>query len=312
MSKMKVSIIGYSGSGKSTLAEQIGEMYNYPVLHLDKINFKAGWQERNREEVLSIAEEFMKNKSWIIDGNYSWILQKKRFTEADIIIFMNFSRIVSFIQAYKRYLKNKNQVRKDMADGCIEKFDFEFIKWILFEGRSLEYKENYRETCEKYKEKIIVCSSRKDVKKLLSNLERRMFEICENNKPEEIYKLEAEIFGGSAYTLKQIEDISTMPDMYKIISVKTDNGITAGYVIVFNNSDSLEIMKIGVNPQYRQKGIGTILINEMKKSRMGIFLEVRENNNTAIEFYKKNGFKEAGKRKNYYRDTGEAAIIMVY
>ena len=54
------------------------------------------------------------------------------------------------------------------------------------------------------------------------------------------------------------------------------------------------------------------LINEIKKSRMEIFLEVRENNITAIEFYKKNGFKEAGKRKNYYRDTGEAAIIMVF
>lgn len=139
-----------------------------------------------------------------------------------------------------------------------------------------------------------------------------MFEICENNNPEEIYRLEKEIFGNSAYTLKQIDDISTMPDMYKIISVKDENGITAGYVIIFNNSDSLEIMKIGVNPQYREKGFGTILINEIKKSRMEIFLEVRENNTTAIEFYKKNGFKEAGKRKNYYRDTGEAAIIMVF
>ena len=139
-----------------------------------------------------------------------------------------------------------------------------------------------------------------------------MFTICENNNPEEIYKLEKEIFGNSAYTLKQIDDILTMPDMYKIMSVKDENGITAGYVIVFNNSDSLEIMKIGVNPEYREKGFGTILVNEIKKSRMEIFLEVRENNTTAIEFYKKNGFKEAGKRKNYYRDTGEAAIIMVF
>ena len=73
--------------------------------------------------------------------------------------------------------------------------------------------------------------------------------------------------------MKQIEDIiNTMPDMYKIISVKDENGIMAGYVIIFNNSDSLEIMKIGVNPEYRQK-LGTILINEMKKSRMEIFLE---------------------------------------
>ena len=139
-----------------------------------------------------------------------------------------------------------------------------------------------------------------------------MFTICENNNAEEIFKLEKEIFKDSAYTLKQLEDINTMPDMYKIISIKDEKGIITGYVIVFNNSSSLEIMKIGVNPKYRQKGFGTILINEMKKSRMEIFLEVREGNVTAIEFYKKNGFKEVGKRKNYYRDTGENAIIMVY
>lgn len=139
-----------------------------------------------------------------------------------------------------------------------------------------------------------------------------MFTICENNNAEEIFELEKEIFKDSAYTLKQLEDINIMPDMYKIISVKDEKGVITGYVIIFNNSSSLEIMKIGVNPKYRQKGFGTILINEMKKSRMEIFLEVREGNVTAIEFYKKNGFKEVGKRKNYYRDTGENAIIMVY
>lgn len=139
-----------------------------------------------------------------------------------------------------------------------------------------------------------------------------MFSICENNNAEEIYRLELEIFGNSAYTLKQIEDILTMPDMYKIISVKNEENVIVGYVIVFNNSDSLEIMKIGVNSNYRKGGFGTILINEMKKSRMQIFLEVRESNVVAREFYKKNGFKETGVRKNYYRDTKESAIIMVY
>lgn len=140
-----------------------------------------------------------------------------------------------------------------------------------------------------------------------------MFEIFENTPSEIIYELEKTCFGESAYTLKQIEDISTMPDMYKIISISDkENGITTGYVIIFNNSDSLEIMKIGVLPQYRKKGVGSILINEIKKSRMKIFLEVREGNITAREFYKKNGFKETGKRKNYYRDNGEAAIIMVF
>ena len=94
---------------------------------------------------------------------------------------------------------------------------------------------------------------------LLKKIGVKMFTICENNNSEEIYNLEKEIFKNSAYTLKQIEDINTMPDMYKIISVKDENGIMAGYVIIFNNSDSLEIMKIGVNPEYRQKGLELFL-----------------------------------------------------
>ena len=100
--------------------------------------------------------------------------------------------------------------------------------------------------------------------------------------------------------------------MYKIISVKDEKEIVRGYVIIFNNSESLEIMKIGVDPEYRKHGFGTILLNEMKKSRMNIFLEVRETNETAIKFYENNYFKKAGKTKNYYKDTNEAAILMAF
>ena len=46
----------------------------------------------------------------------------------------------------------------------------------------------------------------------------------------------------------------------------------------------------------------------MKKD---IFLEVRESNIPAIEFYRKNGFEKIGVRKNYYHDTNEAAHIMI-
>lgn len=139
-----------------------------------------------------------------------------------------------------------------------------------------------------------------------------MFTICEKNNSDSIYALEKEIFKDSSYTLSQIEDINTLPDMYKIISVKNEADEIAGYVIVFNNSDSLEIMKIGVDPKFRKEGFGTILLNEIKKSRMNIFLEVRENNISAQNFYSKNGFKEVGKRKNYYRDTNEAAVLMAF
>lgn len=106
---MKIAIIGYSGSGKSTFAKKISEKYNYPLLYLDTVNFEANWKERNKEEARRIVEEFMKNDSWIIDGNYFDFYQDRRMKEADKIIFMNFPRHVCFKQAYKRYLNSKKK-----------------------------------------------------------------------------------------------------------------------------------------------------------------------------------------------------------
>lgn len=132
---MKIAIIGYSGSGKSTLAKKLSEIYNCPLLYLDTIQFEANWKIRDIDEGRLMVGEFLKNDSWIIDGNYREFLQEKRLQDADKIIFMNFPRRICFPQAFKRYLNYKNKTRESMADGCNEKFDLEFIKWLLFEGR---------------------------------------------------------------------------------------------------------------------------------------------------------------------------------
>lgn len=161
---MKIAVIGYSGSGKSTLAKKLGEMYHCPVLHLDRINFEPGWKTRDREEGKKLVEAFMEQDSWIIDGNYGEFLQERRLEEADRIIFMNFPRAVSFYQAFHRYLTSGNQTRDSMAEGCQEKFDFEFMAWILYEGRTKKRRDHYKEICEQYKDKVTVCRNRRDVR----------------------------------------------------------------------------------------------------------------------------------------------------
>ncbi|WP_252229816.1 MULTISPECIES: DNA topology modulation protein [unclassified Clostridium] len=166
---MKIAIIGYSGSGKSTLAKMLSEKYNCPILYLDTINFEAEWKERDREKGKVMVEKFMKNDSWVIDGNYTEFYQERRLEEADKIIFMNFPRRVCLKQAYKRYLNSKNQVRESMAEGCMEKFDLEFVKWILIDGRTKKYKMGYQNICNKYKDKMVVCKNRKDVENELKS-----------------------------------------------------------------------------------------------------------------------------------------------
>jgi adenylate kinase family enzyme len=168
---MKIAIIGYSGSGKSTLASQLGDFYNCPILYLDKIQFEANWIERDKETAKGMVKDFLDNNdNWIIDGNYTNLLREKRLEEADVIIFMCFSRLVCLFQAYKRYNKYKGRTRESMAADCNEKLDYEFIKWILLEGRSKAKKKQYTDTIQKYSNKIVVIKNKKETALFLEKL----------------------------------------------------------------------------------------------------------------------------------------------
>lgn len=158
---MKIAIIGYSGSGKSTLARKLAKYYKAPVLFLDTVNFLPNWIERDRDEGRLIVCDFMKNDSWVIDGNYSDFFQKERLEQADKIIFLKFPRRICIYRALKRYFKYKNTTREDMAKGCIEKIDLEFIWWILYEGRTKEIRNHYKQIEKDFKNKIVVLKKQK-------------------------------------------------------------------------------------------------------------------------------------------------------
>lgn len=167
---MKIAVLGYSGSGKSTLARRLGEYFQVPVLHLDVVNFLPGWQERDGEEGRAMVRAFMEGDGWVIDGNYRRLLQAERLAGADWIIFMDFPRRVCFYRAFRRYLTFRGRVRDSIAEGCEEKFDWAFAKWILVDGRKRPVRENYRSICEKYAAKTSVCRSSKDVRRLWETL----------------------------------------------------------------------------------------------------------------------------------------------
>ncbi len=160
---MKIAILGYSGSGKSTLARHLAGYYKIPVLFLDTVNFLPNWIERDRDEGRLIVWNFIQNDSWVIDGNYEDFFQRERLEQADKIIFMNFPRRVCIYRAFNRYLKYKNTTREDMAKGCIEKMDLEFIWWILHEGRTKKKRNHYKQIERDFKDKIVILKKPKEV-----------------------------------------------------------------------------------------------------------------------------------------------------
>ena len=99
----------------------------------------------------------------------------------------------------------------------------------------------------------------------------------------------------------------------KYVIAKSDQDEILGFAGILVNPDIVEIMNIVVRKVYRNKGVGQILLEELikisKKTGLSFLnLEVNETNKSAIHLYEKNGFKQIGKRPNYYKEN--SAIIM--
>ena len=161
---MKIVILGYSGSGKSTLARNLSEKYNIPVLHFDTVQFLPNWEIRVQEEKERMTKDFLDaNDAWVIDGNYSKLSYQRRMEEADVIILLLFNKISCLYRVTRRYLKYKDSTRPDMAVGCKEKLDWEFIKWILRDGRTEESRQRYQGVLSRYPEKTILIKNQRQL-----------------------------------------------------------------------------------------------------------------------------------------------------
>lgn len=160
---MRIAILGYSGSGKSTLAQKLGSALGLPVQHLDAVFFTAGWENRPAEEAQAIAQNFMQQPGWVIDGNYMPLLQAERLQRASCIVYLNFNRFVCLTRAIKRFFTYRGKSRSSAAEGCDEKLDWEFVWWILHEGRNKAAKRHYREILQAYPGKCVELKTQKQV-----------------------------------------------------------------------------------------------------------------------------------------------------
>jgi adenylate kinase family enzyme len=125
----RILILGSGGAGKSTLASRLGELLKLEVIHLDSYYWKSGWIETPKEEWEEVIERLIIGDSWIIDGNYSRTLGQ-RIKECDTVIFLDRSRWICLWRVLKRRIMYRNGKRPDMAAGCEEKLDIEFMRWI--------------------------------------------------------------------------------------------------------------------------------------------------------------------------------------
>ncbi|MFC3801467.1 DNA topology modulation protein [Cohnella sp. GCM10012308] len=162
----RILIIGSAGSGKSTLAQRLGEQLNLPIIHLDRHYWKPGWIPTPNEEWDQFVIEATNQEQWIMDGNYSRTLNL-RLKRADTVIFLDMPTWLCVYRIIKRRIRFHGKTRPDLNEGCPEKLDRVFFKWVWnYKKRSrasvldqiMHFKDN---------KKIIIVKTRKEAKGIM-------------------------------------------------------------------------------------------------------------------------------------------------
>lgn len=165
----RIMIIGSPGSGKSTFARKLADISGIPLIHLDKEFWNYGWVETSKEEWVKKQVRLVEGEKWIIDGNYGGTMDL-RVEKADTIICFQLNRIVCILSYLKRVITNINKVRPDMPEGCEEKFDFEFMKYI-WNFPEASGKRNIEKLMAVKGKKIIVFKNRGEVNRYIKQIQ---------------------------------------------------------------------------------------------------------------------------------------------
>jgi len=125
----RVMIIGQPGSGKSTFAQEFGEITHLPVFHIDHIHWQSGWVERPGPEKDKLCAEVHARDKWVFEGGRSstW---PERLERADTLIWLDLPLGLRAWRVFWRTLRYLGRTRPDLPDGCPERFDWEFTRWI--------------------------------------------------------------------------------------------------------------------------------------------------------------------------------------
>ena len=164
----RILIVGNSGAGKSTMARALSEKTGLPVVHLDRLFWRENWQHIAREEFDALLQQELEKSQWIIDGNYDRTVST-RLAYCDTVIYLDYPRWQCLLGVIKRVLTSYGKVRPDMGDGCPERFDWEFMKYVWNYNRENRDK-LYSKLNALDRVNVIVLGNRKEGNSFLRNL----------------------------------------------------------------------------------------------------------------------------------------------
>jgi ribosomal-protein-alanine acetyltransferase len=129
---------------------------------------------------------------------------------------------------------------------------------------------------------------------------------------EKLYHL-AQVSGLTQWTLKHYED--SLKSQRSIALLAKLAGVDAGFLVADLIKPEVELLQIGICPEFRRRGIARVLMHkflalccDLKCEK--VFLEVRAGNVAAIDLYSSFDFRKVGRRASYYSQPVEDALLM--
>ena len=125
----KVLILGCPGAGKSTFARRLHAVTGLPLHYLDRLWHRPDRSTAAPEDFDRALAQILAQDRWIVDGNYLRTLPR-RLARCDAVVLLDYPRRVCLFRALRRILTWRGRTRPDMAAGCPERLDGEFVRWI--------------------------------------------------------------------------------------------------------------------------------------------------------------------------------------
>lgn len=165
----RVLIIGSGGAGKSTLGRQLRAKTGLPLIHLDREYWRSGWIKPDSEEWRCEVGKMLAGERWILDGNFGGTLEM-RLAACDTVILLDLNPLICLYRVVRRRFRYRGTNRPDMAEGCNEQIDLDFLLWIItFRRKKLAAIENLLKTAVPDR-RVVRLQSRKAVEEFIGTL----------------------------------------------------------------------------------------------------------------------------------------------
>jgi adenylate kinase family enzyme len=168
----RVLVIGGSGAGKSTLGRRLAKTLALPLIELDFFYWRPGWTETPMSEFRDVVARLADGPAWIMVGNY-YATFDLRMPVADAIVWLDFTRWTCMYGVLMRLVRNYRRPREGMPDGCPERVDPEFVKFVwnfrtLYRPRIVAALETFAGQAQ-----LHWLKSHRDAERFMATIERR-------------------------------------------------------------------------------------------------------------------------------------------